>query len=99
MTRTIIKVAFCSLAGLTVSGCAIPNFIEPEPAPAVQQVAKPVAVKPVAAKPAVAQPAPAPQPVQAAEVVEPEPVNPWAHQRIGATPSLSDGDESGGWGG
>lgn len=97
MTRTVLKIALCGLAGLTVSGCSIPNFRAPEAKPPVQVAVKPV-VKPVVAKPVVAKPV-APKPVAAVEVVEPKPASRWGHQRIGNTPNLSDGDESSGWGG
>ena len=38
MKRTVLKIAVCGLAGLTVSGCAIPSFSTPEAKPPVQAV-------------------------------------------------------------
>lgn len=92
MTRTVIRIAVCGLVGLTVSGCTIPTLIKPAPEPIEQVVVKPAVVAPVV-------PVRVAAPVVIEEPVPEAPTNRWAHQRIGATPNLSGGDESSGWGG
>lgn len=97
MKSTLIRFAIVGVAGLTVSGCTIPQVFLPEPYSAP------------AAAPAPA-PAPAPTVVAAPAEVEPvvEPKRTWGHQPRGADSPFSDGngadfgglsggDSDGGW--
>ena len=100
MTRTVIKFAAISLAGLVAGGCTIPdlNLGQKATAPAPAQVVAAPVKAPAAPKPvATAAPVVAAAPVETAAAT-PQPAAPrWGHQRIGGTDYLSDGDETGGW--
>ena len=93
-------------AALTLSACSVPDFeysdllglqsAQQAAAPAAAPNAKPVRV---AAPAPAAVPEPVAQQQVADEVEQVGPTNRWAHQRIGNTPYLDDGDETRGWGG
>lgn len=99
-------IRFVCLAGavLALGACSVPSFETSDlfGRTSAQQTVAPAQAQRVA--PArVAAPAPAQVARQQApeeeEVEEVVTTNRWAHRPIGNTPSLSDGDETGGWGG
>lgn len=93
-------------AALALSACSVPDLGYSErlgQEPAQQAVAPVQAPRATASRVAPSAPAAAPAQVaqqQAEEEVREAPrTNRWAHQRIGLTTNLDDGDETGGWGG
>ncbi len=103
MTMSLKFICF-GAACAALSACSVPNYTEPkaatfQPAATAKAPAQ-VAKKPAYTAPATTQATVTQQQAAVETPVEEEvkPKNPWAHQRIGNTPSLSDSDEDGGWG-